>query len=88
MLPFPLSMCERLLYLICVFLCLLVSVCLLFQHNVGIHTYTHTYRLTHGFRRYTGYIPEVLISTARGRSLRTVLISTEGISLYTSKAMC
>ena len=35
----------------------------------------HTYRLTHGFRPYTGNIPEVLIST-------------EGISLYTSKAMC
>ena len=46
------------------------------------------YRLTHGFRRYTGNIPEVLISTARGRSPRAVLISTEGISLYTSKAMC
>ena len=44
------------------------------------------YRLTHGFRRYTGNIPEVLISTARGRSPRAVLISTEGISLYTSKA--
>ena len=48
----------------------------------------YTYRLTHGFRRYTGNIPEVLISTARGRSPRAVLISTEGISLYTSKAMC
>ena len=46
------------------------------------------YRLTHGFRRYTGNIPEVLISTARGRSPRAVLISTEGISLYTPKAMC
>ena len=42
-----------------------------------------TYRLTHGFRRYTGNIPEVLMSTARGRSPRAVLISTEGISLYT-----
>ena len=48
----------------------------------------YMYRLTHGFRRYTGNIPEVLISTARGRSPRAVLISTEGISLYTSKAMC
>ena len=26
------------------------------------------YRLTHGFRRYTGNIPEVLMSTARGRT--------------------
>ena len=25
------------------------------------------YRLTHGFRRYRGNIPEVLITTARGR---------------------
>ena len=54
---------------------------------VEVETRT-TYRLTHGFRRYTGNIPEVLISTARGRSPRAVLISTEGISLYTSKAMC
>ena len=45
--------------------------------------YPSRYRLTHGFRRYTGNIPEVLISTARGRSPRAVLISTEGISLYT-----
>ena len=43
----------------------------------------NTYRLTHGFRRYTGNIPEVLMSTARGRSPRAVLISTKGISLYT-----
>ena len=39
------------------------------------------YRLTHGFGRYTGNIPEVLINTARGRSPRAVLISTEGIFL-------
>ena len=37
------------------------------------------YRLTHGFRRYTGNIPEVLMSTAQGCSPRAVLISTEGI---------
>ena len=42
--------------------------------------HNNMYRLTHGFRRYTGNIPEVLImSTARGRSPRAVLISTEGI---------
>ena len=41
------------------------------------------YRLTHGFRRYTGNIPEVLMSTTRGCSPRAVLISTKGISLYT-----
>ena len=35
------------------------------------------YRLTHGFRRYTGNIPEVLQYRTRA-----VLISTEGISLY------
>ena len=45
--------------------------------------FQNKYRLTHGFRRYTGNIPEVLMSTARGRSPRAVLISTEGISLYT-----
>ena len=46
-----------------------------------VHTYK--YRLTHGFRRYTGNIPKLLINTARGQSPRAVLISTEGISLYT-----
>ena len=34
--------------------------------------YVYMYRLTHGFRRYTGNIPEVLITTARGRSPRAV----------------
>ena len=33
-------------------------------------TCTYTHRLTHGFRRYTGNIHEVLINTARGRSPR------------------
>ena len=40
-----------------------------------------TCMLTHGFRRYTGNIPEVLIGTARGHSPKAILISSEGISL-------
>ena len=51
--------------------------------NILYSDAVYKYRLTHGFRRYTGNIPEVLMSTARGRSPRAVLISTEGISLYT-----
>ena len=39
----------------------------------------YTYRLTHGFRRYRGNISEVLITTARGRSPRAVVISTSDI---------
>ena len=50
--------------------CLWTSECL-YVHNM--------YRLNHGFRRYTGNIPEVLITTARGRNPRVVYsdISTE-----------
>ena len=42
------------------------------------------YRLNHGFRKYTGNIPKVLIATAQGWSLSVVVISIEGIPPYTT----
>ena len=54
--------------------------------NAPYILYVYMYRLTHGFRRYTGNIPEALMNTAQGRSPRVVFISTEGIPRIPYKA--